>query len=279
MFRRIGHRPIPTKRVIKGDYQKGMEYIGQAMKQLMQLENAMRFQKLKQLSSTFKDENVVIECWHGFGMSQVVITTRGGGERKRKVKYECPCCVNCLMVGKITKVHDEPVFQDGYPENVYFYGRVFRLDVEVCQELSEGEETDKYVELLNVPYSDMYPDHQVGDRIAVMVNPLISEALAYDYTDPKRYTKIFNEPYYSNTNFDQTVNACLINDPYLRNTEGPDDPYDPTITGIYATDLVATKETCEMTLYDQDFAPDWVPYIALSFKCPKCFKLPSMEDV
>ena len=135
-FRRIGHRPIPTKRVIKGDYQKGMEYIGQAMKQLMQLENAMRFQKLKQLSSTFKDENVVIECWHGFGLSEVTITTRGGGEGKRVEETRKCLCSPCFALAIVLKTHD-------LADDDYLAGLRFKYDIEIC--LNEKE----YIQLID----------------------------------------------------------------------------------------------------------------------------------
>lgn len=265
MFRRIGYRPIPTWRVINGDYQKGMEYIGQAMKQLMQLENSMRFRNLKQLSSTFKDENVVIECWHGSGMSQVTITTMGVVPKGKKVEEQCLCCINCLMVGKITKVHDAPVYY--VLANPYYYGRSCRVDVKVCQ---GDRNRNVYVELLNVLCADRHPDHAVGDRIAVMVNPLISWKFPDVYDD--RVIHLFDDPTRRFTNVDYTVNACLVNDPYLRNVDDPEDPYDPTVTGIYATEYIATEDTCAMTQHDDEFAPDWVPYIALSFKCPRCFR-------
>ena len=264
-FRRIGYRKIPTKRVINGNYQEGMRYIGQAMKQLMQLENSMRFQKLKQLSSIFKDENVVIECWHGFGLSQVTITTRGGAKQEKKVTERCPCCVNCLLVGRITTVHEDLVYAVAHTPD-YYYANSFLLDVEVCQ--TPHEEEGVFVELLNVPYADRHPDHEVGDLVAIMVNPFLRN------TGAAAAVYINSEGAFSYNFTALEVNACLINDSYLRATEDPDILYDPTVTGIYATDdFITTKDTCTMTQYDQDYAADWVPYLALSFKCPYCFKV------
>jgi len=160
-FRRIGHRPIPTKRVIKGDYQKGMEYIGQAMKQLMQLENAMRFQKLKQLSSTFKDENVVIECWHGFGMSQVTITTRGGGVSEGKICKACMCGCH-VSLGFIK--YDQPL---ECIEHI--------LDPQLTYNVIVCQKKQKYIDLLNCQATD-FTRFANGDKVYLLWVPGDGEA-------------------------------------------------------------------------------------------------------
>jgi len=162
-FRRIGYRKIPTMRVINGNYQEGMRYIGQAMKQLMQLENSMRFQKLKQLSSTFKDENVVIECWHGFGRSQVTITTRGGVDRPGKVCRECMCGCH-VSLGFVAFTEPAECFD-------HILDRDFTYDVIVCQK------ENRYIDLINCQPTD-FTRFADGEKVFILWVPAGGEEYA-----------------------------------------------------------------------------------------------------
>lgn len=156
MFRRIGYRPIPTKKVINGDVREGMRYTGQAMKQLLQLENAMRFQGLKQLSSTFKDDNVVIECWHGFGQSQVTITVGGGGEERGGVCKKCLCGCH-VSLGFIK--------YDGPLECIeHITDQQLTYDVIACQKKS------KYIELSDCQPTD-FTRFADGDKVYLLWVP------------------------------------------------------------------------------------------------------------
>lgn len=93
----VDYRKVPTRIIIEGDRSEGEKYYGLARKMLHELERNMQFQKLKQLSSFWKDSKATIECWHGFGLSQIRITTRGGAVRGKKKCFGCMCGCHVSM--------------------------------------------------------------------------------------------------------------------------------------------------------------------------------------
>jgi len=172
----VDYRKIPTKKTIVGDFSVGAEYMGHAMLILHNLERNMQFQKLEQLSDFWKDDKVVIEAWHGFGLSQVTITVRGGKDEKPTVRKKQECfCLPCFAQGYVVAVtYDDPCS---------FY------DIEVCQKEPAGHSSYKgkwispelgrvgtYILLTEVLALD-YAVYEVGQPVLVSMVPCISGAV------------------------------------------------------------------------------------------------------
>jgi len=171
----FGYRKIPTRIEIIGDKSEGEKYYGLARKMMLEMENSMQFQNLKQLSRFWKDQNATIECWHGFGQSMVRITVTGGsgGKARPRKKQEC-FCLPCFAHGYITAVtYDDPCS---------YYG------VEVCQKEEAGASSYKgkwispelgrvgtYVLFTGVLALD-YGIYEVGQPVLVSLVPCIAGA-------------------------------------------------------------------------------------------------------
>jgi len=157
----VDYRKIPTRKEIEGDYSVGVKYIGQAMTMLHNLERNMQFQKLKQLSDHWTDGKVIIEAWHGFGLSSVRIVTKGGPAPKplKPTRKEC-FCLPCFSMGFITAV----TFDD--PCSYY--------DVEICQKTKKTpDQIGVYVEVTDVLSLD-YAVYEVGQPVLVSIIPCSS---------------------------------------------------------------------------------------------------------
>ena len=152
----VDYRKIPTRKEIEGDFAVGAKYIGRAMTMLHNLERNMQFQKLKRLSDHWTDGTVIIEAWHGFGLSRVRIVTKGGAEKRGKMCQECMCGCH-VSVGVVA-----------YTEKIDCIEHITNLhltyDVIVCQKKT------RYIELTGCQPVD-FTRYRDGDLVYVLWVP------------------------------------------------------------------------------------------------------------
>jgi len=155
----MGYRKIPRKLVITGDVALGKTFIGRAEQELVKLENELRlspFPEVQQVARSRDFGNVIIECWSGFGLSTVKITTKGGAIQKGKVRQECMCGCHVSM-GFVT-------FQEPLSCLDHILDLQLVYDVEVCQR------KDRYIQLTGCQPMD-FTRYQDGDKVYVLWVP------------------------------------------------------------------------------------------------------------
>jgi hypothetical protein len=149
-------RKIPRKLIIDGDVELGKTFVSLADSELRKLEHDMKFQSLQQLSRTRKFGNVVIECWVGFGLSTVRITTAAARGGKKKSCYECMCGCH-VSVGVVA-------FPGPTSCLYHILDLQYTYDVIVCQKKT------KYIELSGCQPTD-FTRFANGDLVYVLWVP------------------------------------------------------------------------------------------------------------
>jgi len=192
------YRPVPAK-ILTVDYlgistPRSETYIKRAEQELSKLEGQVLRGSLDQGHRTFNlGDNVVVECSVCFNLKQAVVVI-GRGIETRLSEDECYCCSPCLVAGKIMstkRADEEDVFLPMYEEEADYYAEILVCQapsqdlpkkVTVYEERAAGgasvlqsrvlqNMTYDTATMFDVIYSD-YQNHQVGDSVLVLVQPL-----------------------------------------------------------------------------------------------------------
>jgi len=147
--------PIPTRVLVYGEVTIGRTFIGYARNKLTQLSRDMLFTNKKTGQKVVIDGDTVITLTINFGLSQITIYTKTDIPEEALLEM-CACCMDCLMIGKIT----ERIL----PENLY-------INVEICQ-----GDLGRYVYVLfeTVPFMDQNYTSVAGDMVLIMVRPAVT---------------------------------------------------------------------------------------------------------
>lgn len=162
-------------------------------------------------------DNVRIECSTSFGRTEAVVII-GSTFGAYTMNEPCYCCSPCLVAGKIIEVYaGEELIQDG----IQFYEKDedYYADVSICQsvgneaprkitvyeECSSGGSTKMNERVVETHWVDIqlmkkaifsdYQNHQVGDVVLVLVQPLyeFTPAPYGEYSPCVNYRKVVME--------------------------------------------------------------------------------------
>ncbi|HBA73568.1 MAG TPA: hypothetical protein DCZ63_15660 [Geobacter sp.] len=156
----MAYRKIPLVPTIDGDRATGETYRHLANVEIAKLENELRlaqqqFPQVQQLRRARNFGSVIIECWTGFGRSEVNIIVTGGKAEKTTLRKKQECfCLPCFAHGYVVAVtYDDPCS---------YY------NVEVCQKEPAG----------NASYKGKWISLELG-RVGTYI--LFTDVLALDY--------------------------------------------------------------------------------------------------
>jgi len=213
------YRKVPAK-ILTVDYvgiatAESENYRKRAEAELSKIEGQVLRGNLDQGHRSFNiADNVRVECTVCFNLKQAVVVIGADINSKLK-KEECYCCSPCLVAGRIIETKTRaPGGDDDYDEGVSIYeeDQDYFAKILVCQapdattpksitlheERSAGgvsimkerklqSMTYGAEEMYDVVYSD-YQNHQVGDSVMVLVQPL------YGFTPyPGEYLPCINQ--------------------------------------------------------------------------------------
>ena len=197
----VTYRPVPA-RILSIDYvgistAASETYLKRAEAELSKLEGMVVRGGLDQGTRRFNlGDNAEVECTVCFNLKQAVVTI-GRDVKSRTLLSPCYCCSPCLVAGLILATAGViPEGEDGEGDPRYEYEEDYYADILVCQapNYSQPMSVTVYEErasagvsnmskrvlqsrsyggeiTLNSIYSD-YQNHQVGDSVMVLVQPL-----------------------------------------------------------------------------------------------------------
>jgi len=162
----MAYRKVPREFTTTGAVTEADAYIAEL--ELVKLEREVKLSRfpgqVKQFKRTRRIGDLVVECWHRFGLSGVSVSRVAGAKEEVEVsKKEC-FCLPCFAAGWVTAV----TIVD--PCSYY--------DVEICQKLGPGSPTQigKYIVVSNVVALD-YAQYEVGQPVLVSIVPGLSGAI------------------------------------------------------------------------------------------------------
>jgi len=167
---------IPARFFVKGDKHQGVKLISLARKMLFELDRDLKFNgqitgrplptgNRSAVDNTGKRIDVSIS----YGIYQATIFVPVVGKTKQVEPLQCPCCLDCLMIGKII--------------NAYHGTYYSTVSVDVCQGVGSAY---SYVQLDDVPVIDGNKNHAAGNRIILYASPALQSTADLVFSHDQR---------------------------------------------------------------------------------------------